>query len=166
VIVAAIKEAGRPAFYALTVLAVSFLPVLSLEAQEARLFKPLAYTKTFAMLIAAVLAITLDPALRLMLTRVRSYRSPPRCLSGVVNTFALGRIRSEREHPICGPLIRLYQPVVAWSLRRKSLVLGAAGAAMALTIPAFRQLGNEIHAPARRRRGAIHALNDSGHLGG
>ena len=74
VVITAIKEVAGPTFFALLVIAVSFLPVLALEAQEGRLFKPLAYTKTLAMLIAAVMAITLDPALRLLLTRVRRFR--------------------------------------------------------------------------------------------
>ena len=68
VIIDAVKEVGGPSFFALLVIAVSFLPVLTLEAQEGRLFKPLAYTKNFAMIVAAVLAITLDPALRLLFT--------------------------------------------------------------------------------------------------
>ncbi len=66
VVVDAVKEVGGPSFFALLVIAVSFLPVLTLEAQEGRLFKPLAYTKNFSMIVAAVLAITLDPALRLI----------------------------------------------------------------------------------------------------
>ena len=68
------KEVGGPSFFALLVIAVSFLPVLTLEAQEGRLFKPLAYTKNFAMIVAAVLAITLDPALRLLFFRKESFR--------------------------------------------------------------------------------------------
>ena len=76
------KEVGGPSFFALLVIAVSFLPVLTLEAQEGRLFKPLAYTKNFAMIVAAVLAITLDPALRLLFTRMERFRFRPRWLSG------------------------------------------------------------------------------------
>lgn len=68
VIINAVKEVGGPSFFALLVIAVSFLPVLTLEAQEGRLFRPLAYTKNFAMIVAAVLAITLDPAMRLLFT--------------------------------------------------------------------------------------------------
>ena len=67
---------GGPSFFALLVIAVSFLPVLTLEAQEGRLFKPLAYTKTFAMIVAAVLAITLDPALRLLFTHLQQLQLP------------------------------------------------------------------------------------------
>ena len=75
-VIDAVKEVGGPSFFALLVIAVSFLPVLTLEAQEGRLFKPLAYTKTLAMIVAAVLAITLDPALRLLLTHLRELRLP------------------------------------------------------------------------------------------
>ena len=83
VIVEAVKEVGGPSFFALLVIAVSFLPVLTLEAQEGRLFKPLAYTKTFTMVIAAVLAITLDPVLRLLFTRQRRFDFRPRWLCGL-----------------------------------------------------------------------------------
>jgi len=69
------RQGGRGAsFFALLVIAVSFLPVLTLEAQEGRLFKPLAYTKTLSMVVAAFLAITLDPALRLLFTHLRNLR--------------------------------------------------------------------------------------------
>ena len=77
VVIEAVKEVGGPSFFALLVIAVSFLPVLTLGAQEGRLFKPLAYTKTFSMIVAAVLAITLDPVLRLLFTHVTQLRVPP-----------------------------------------------------------------------------------------
>ncbi|HMC58554.1 MAG TPA: efflux RND transporter permease subunit, partial [Candidatus Solibacter sp.] len=85
VIVEAIKEVAGPSFFALLVIAVSFLPLLTLEAQEGRLFKPLAYTKSLAMVVAAVLAITLDPALRLLFTRVRNFGFRPLWLARVAN---------------------------------------------------------------------------------
>src|SRR5262249_12146238 len=66
VVISAVKEVGGPSFFSLLVIAVSFMPVFALEAQEGRLFKPLAFTKNFSMAIAAVLAITLDPAMRLL----------------------------------------------------------------------------------------------------
>ncbi len=75
--ISAVKEVGGPSFFALLVIAVSFLPVFTLEAQEGRLFKPLAYTKNFAMAIAAVLAITLDPAMRLLFTRMDNFSFRP-----------------------------------------------------------------------------------------
>ena len=72
-----------PSFFALLVIGVSFMPVLTLEAQEGRLFKPLAYTKNLSMIIAAVLAITLDPALRCFFTHMTEFRVPaPLALQG------------------------------------------------------------------------------------
>src|SRR5262249_17855128 len=73
VVVSAVQEVGGPSFFSLLVIAVSFMPVFALEAQEGRLFKPLAFTKNFSMVVAAVLAITLDPAMRLLFTRMRNF---------------------------------------------------------------------------------------------
>src|SRR5215472_3303717 len=78
VVINAVKEVGGPSFFALLVIAVSFLPVLTLEAQEGRLFKPLPYTKNFSMIIAAMLAITLDPAMRLLFTHMQNFQFRPR----------------------------------------------------------------------------------------
>ena len=105
VIIEAVKEVAPASFYALLVIAVSFLPVLTLEAQEGRLFKPLAYTKSLAMIVAACLAITLDPALRLVFTRFRRFEFRPAWLARVTNTVFVGRIRSEDEHPVSRFLI-------------------------------------------------------------
>src|SRR3974377_2372202 len=80
-VINALKEVGGPSFFALLVIAVAFLPVLTLEAQEGRLFKPLAYTKNFSMIIAAVLAITLDPAMRLLFTHMKNLEFRPRWLA-------------------------------------------------------------------------------------
>jgi len=147
VIVDAIKEVAGPSFFALLVIAVSFLPLLTLEAQEGRLFKPLAYTKSLAMIVAAVLAITLDPALRLLFTRVRNFHFRPSWLARVANAVLVGRIHSEQEHPISRTLIRWYEPVVRFSLRHKRLVIAGALALIVLTIPAFLKLGTEFMPP-------------------
>jgi Cu(I)/Ag(I) efflux system membrane protein CusA/SilA len=146
-IVAAVKEVGGPSFFALLVIAVSFLPVLTLEAQEGRLFKPLAYTKNFAMIVAAVLAITLDPALRLLFFRKDGFRIRPRWLGSIVNGVLVGKIHPEEKHPISRVLMRLYAPVVAWSLRWKWLVLVGAVALVAVTIPVYQALGSEFMPP-------------------
>jgi Cu(I)/Ag(I) efflux system membrane protein CusA/SilA len=130
VVVRAVKQVGGPSFYALLILAASFLPVLALEAEEGKLFRPLAYTKTLCMAVAAILAITLDPALRLMLTRVK-----------------IGKIHSEERHPISRFCIRCYQPVAEWALRRRWLVIAVAVVLMAATIPVYRQLGSEFMPP-------------------
>jgi copper/silver efflux system protein len=147
VVVCAIKQVAGPSFFALLAIAVSFLPVLTLEAQEGRLFKPLAYTKSLSMVVAALLAITLDPALRVSLTHVRSFRFRPRWLSRLTTGLLAGRIRSEAEHPISRVLIRLYDPVLNWVLRRKALVLGAALVLLATTVPVFLRLGSEFMPP-------------------
>ena len=119
VVLKGVKEVAGPSFFALLVIAVSFLPVLTLEAQEGRLFKPLAYTKILAMIVSAVLAITLVPALRLLFTRVWSFDFRPRWVCRAANAALVGRIHQEQQHPISRALIRLYEPVVSWSLRRK-----------------------------------------------
>jgi Cu(I)/Ag(I) efflux system membrane protein CusA/SilA len=147
VIIDAVKEVGRPSFFALLVIAVSFLPVLTLEAQEGRLFRPLAYTKTLAMLAAAVLAITLDPALRLLFTRPDGLRARSRWVRHVANAVVVGTIHPEERHPVSRWLIRLYEPVAIWSLRRTWLVLGAALVLVLATIPAYQRLGSEFMPP-------------------
>jgi copper/silver efflux system protein len=128
VVVDAVKEVGGTSFFALLVIAVSFLPVLTLEAQEGRLFAPLAYTKTLCMVVAAVLAVTLDPALRLMVMR-------------------FGRISAEESHPISRILIRVYEPVAAWSLQHTRAVVAGASVLMLATVPVFMRLGSELMPP-------------------
>jgi Cu(I)/Ag(I) efflux system membrane protein CusA/SilA len=149
VVVEAVKEVAPASFFALLVIAVSFLPVLTLEAQEGRMFKPLAYTKTLAMLVAAGLVITLDPALRVLFTRVRRFEFRPAWLCQAVNAVLVGRIRSEESHPISRFLSRIYEPVVRWSLRWKWSVIGAAAALTIVTVPVFTNLGSEFMPPLR-----------------
>jgi len=148
VILEAVKEVAGPTFFALLVIAVAFLPVLVLEGQEGKLFRPLAYTKNFAMLVAAVLALTLDPALRLLMVR------KPRALGLEQNWWQRftgvllgGKIRAEEKHPITGPLIRLYDPVVRWTLRWKTQVIVGAVVIVLLTVPLFWRIGSEFMPP-------------------
>jgi Cu(I)/Ag(I) efflux system membrane protein CusA/SilA len=123
-ILAACKEVGPALFFSLAVITVSFLPVFALEAQEGRLFHPLAHTKTFAMAGAALLSVTLVPALMLL--------------------FIRGRILPEARNPVNRALIWLYRPLIGWVLRWKKLTLGLALATLAVTaIPATR-LGSEF----------------------
>jgi len=147
VVVDAVKEVGGPSFFALLVIAVSFLPVLTLEAQEGRLFKPLAYTKNFSMIVAAVLAITLDPAMRLLFTHMQKFSFRPKWLARITNAVLVGKIHSEETHPISRILIRLYEPICAWSLRWKWFVIAAAVATVAVTVPVFERLGSEFMPP-------------------
>ena len=147
VMVKAVKEVAGPSFFALLVIAVSFLPVLSLESIEGRMFKPLAYTKNLSMLVAAVLAITLDPALRLLFTHMRNFNFQPPWLCRITNAVVVGTIHPEEKHPISRRLIRFYEPVVTWSLRRKWWVIGGALALVLVTLPVYPHLGSEFMPP-------------------
>jgi len=126
-IIAAAKEVGRPLFFSLLVIAVSFTPIFALEAQEGRLFTPLAYTKTFAMLLATALSVTLAPVLMVVLIR--------------------GRIRPEARNPLNWLLIALYRPILSGALKMRWLVLVLAIAAVGLTAPVFTRLGAEFMPP-------------------
>ena len=147
VVITAVKQVAGPSFFALLVIAVSFLPVLTLEGQEGRLFKPLAYTKNLSMIIAAVLAITLDPALRLLFIHMKNFNFRPRWLCRATNTVVVGTIHPEEKHPISRLLIRVYEPVAAWSLRWKWVVVSGALAMVILTIPVYLKLGSEFMPP-------------------
>ena len=147
VVVEAVKEVAPASFFALLVIAVSFLPILTLEAQEGRLFAPLAYTKTLAMVMAAVLVITLDPALRVLFTRLRRFDFRPSWLCRAANVVLVGRIYPEERHPVSRVLMRLYEPVVRWSLRWKWSVITGALVLVVATVPVFMTLGSEFMPP-------------------
>ena len=147
VLIKAIQEVGRPSFYSLLVIALSFLPIFALEAQEGKLFKPLAFTKNFSMAIAAFLAITLDPALRLMFTKLKRYEFKPRWLAGIANAVFVGRMLPEERHPISRVLFRIYGPPAHWVLRHTRLVIAAALIIVLATIPIYFKLGHEFMPP-------------------
>jgi copper/silver efflux system protein len=127
IVAEASKEVGPALFFSLLIITVSFLPVFALEAQEGRLFKPLAFTKTFAMASAAILAVTLVPV--------------------AMGYFIRGRIRSERENPVSRVLIRGYRPVLDLALRNRAVTVGSAVLLLLVTIIPFRQLGSEFMPP-------------------
>ena len=147
VVLGAIQEVAGPTFYALLVIAISFLPILALEGEEGKMFKPLAYSKSLSMVVAALLAITLDPALRLLLSKWKVVSFRPAWLCGITNRFMSGRIRPEHEHPVSRRLIALYEPVVRWTLRWRWAVVVAAAVAIAATVPVFMSLGSEFMPP-------------------
>src|SRR5439155_1717332 len=124
VIIAAAKSVGRPLFFSLLVITVSFIPVFSLQAQEGRLFSPLAFTKTFAMFFASLLGVTLVPVLMVFLIR--------------------GRITAEARNPINRLLIWAYQPFVHFVLRFRWLTLFLALLVLAATAYPFLHLGKEF----------------------
>jgi Cu(I)/Ag(I) efflux system membrane protein CusA/SilA len=143
----AILEVAGPSFFSLLILAVAFLPVMTLEAAEGRLFKPLAYTKTLATFVAALLALTLDPALRAMMTRVRPFTFRPRWLASIFSATLVGKIRAEGKHPLMRVLMRAYEPALRWTLSHRRLVLGTVAVLMIATIGIFLQLGTEFMPP-------------------
>src|SRR6267142_2615106 len=147
VIIDAVKEVGGPSFFSLLVIAVAFMPIFALQYQEGRLFKPLAFTKNFSMAIAAVLAITLDPAIRLLFMRTEKFRFRPRWVSRIANAVLVGTIHSEENHPISRPLMRLYHPVVRVALKLRWFVVIAAIAVVLITIPVYERLGSEFMPP-------------------
>jgi Cu(I)/Ag(I) efflux system membrane protein CusA/SilA len=148
VVIAAVKEVGGPSFFALLVIAVGFLPVFTLEGQEGRLFKPLAFTKNFSMAIAAILAITLAPAaMRFLFSRMDGFNFRPKWLAKIVNAIFVGKIHSEDNHPISKPMMKLYHPVVEFVLDHKWLTIGVALLVMALSIPVYFKLGSEFMPP-------------------
>ncbi|HET9327322.1 MAG TPA: efflux RND transporter permease subunit [Candidatus Eisenbacteria bacterium] len=127
IIVDACKEVGRPIFFSLLLITVSFLPIFTLAGQAGRLFQPLAFTKTFAMFAASILSITLAPPLMVVLLR--------------------GRFRTAAENPVARFLQRAYRPLVAWAVRRRRLVVAAAAAAIVATVPLYLRLGSEFMPP-------------------
>jgi Cu(I)/Ag(I) efflux system membrane protein CusA/SilA len=147
VIVDAVKEVGGPSFFSLLVIAVSFMPIFALQYQEGRLFKPLAFTKNFSMVIAAVLAITLDPALRLLFMRTKEFSLRPRFLAAAVNAILVGKIHSEEKHPISRPLMWIYHPVVRFALDFKWLIIALSLVVVLATVPIYRKLGSEFMPP-------------------
>ena len=148
VVIAAVKEVGGPSFFALLVIAVGFLPVFTLEGQEGRLFKPLAFTKNFSMAIAAMLAITLAPAaMRFLFSRMDGFNFRPKWLAKVVNAIFVGKIHSEENHPISKPMMKIYHPVVEFVLDHKWMTIGCALLVMALSIPVYFKLGSEFMPP-------------------
>jgi Cu(I)/Ag(I) efflux system membrane protein CusA/SilA len=126
-IVRAMQEVGPSIFFSLLVITVSFLPVFTLEATEGRLFRPLAFTKTYSIGFAAILAVTLTPALAVLLIR--------------------GKVHDESKNPINRWLTAAYAPVVRLVVEHRTKVLGLAIVAMVLTVPAFLRLGSEFMPP-------------------
>src|SRR5512146_311565 len=113
----ALLEVGPGVFFSLLVIAVAFMPVFTLVDQEGRLFRPLAYSKNLAMAIAAFLAITLDPAMRMMFARIDEFRFRPRWASWIANRALVGKYYSEERHPISRLLHRIYEPPCRLVLR-------------------------------------------------
>ena len=120
-------EVGPTLFYSLLVITISFVPIFTLQAQEGRLFKPLAFTKTYSMAAAALLSITLAPVL--------------------MGYFIRGKLRPEEKNPLNRLLVWLYHPVIDFVIKWRWLVIGGAAAILALTYFPFSRLGSEFMPP-------------------
>lgn len=140
----ALTEVGPSVFFSLLVIAVSFLPIFTLVDQEGRLFRPLALSKNLALAIAALLAITLDPALRMLFARADPFKGRVSWLNKAGNVLLVGKYYSEHKHPISRRLFSIYEPVLHWVLERKKLVLSIAAIAVFSIVPGFMMLGSEF----------------------
>ncbi|MCL5279764.1 MAG: CusA/CzcA family heavy metal efflux RND transporter [Planctomycetes bacterium] len=143
----ALKEVGPSVFFSLLVIAVAFLPVFTLVDQEGRLFKPLAYSKNLAMAIAALLAITLDPAIRMLFTRMDYHHFRPRPLAWLYNTLTVGKYYPEEKHPVSRVLFAVYEPVCNFVLNHRILTVCVALLLMGTTVPVYFHLGSEFMPP-------------------
>jgi Cu(I)/Ag(I) efflux system membrane protein CusA/SilA len=158
---AALQEVGPAVFFSLLVVAVAFLPIFTLVDQEGRLFKPLAYTKNLAMAIAAILAITLDPAVRMLFTRMDPFRFRPRWIAGIWNRIAVGTYypkNGTRSAGCCSGVRARLSPGAA--VAQDDDRLGPA--ARALDDSHLPSPGTGIHAAAGRGRPRLHADHPPG----
>jgi Cu(I)/Ag(I) efflux system membrane protein CusA/SilA len=127
VVIESSKEVGPALFFSLLIIAFSFLPVFALEAQEGRLFKPLAYTKTYSMLAAAILSLTIVPVL--------------------MGYFVRGKIRPERSNPVARVMLAVYRPVLRGLLRHPVWVLAATVVLLGVTAWPITRIGSEFMPP-------------------
>ena len=128
VLLLAAKQVGRPIFFSLIIIVVSFLPVFLLESQEGRMFRPLAYTKSFAIAFSSVLAITVVPVLMVLFIRGK-------------------RLSAEDENPISRFFQAIYLPVIRWCLRHRALTIAANLIFLLLTIPLLFKIGSQFMPP-------------------
>jgi copper/silver efflux system protein len=128
ILLSAAKQVGRPIFFSLIIIVVSFLPVFLLESQEGRMFRPLAYTKSFAIAFSSVLAITVVPVLMVLFIRGK-------------------RLRPEEDNPISRFIQKIYLPVIRWCLRHRALTIAANVIFLLLTIPLLSKIGSQFMPP-------------------
>ena len=128
ILLSAAKQVGRPIFFSLVIIVVSFLPVFLLESQEGRMFRPLAYTKSFAIAFSSVLAITVVPVLMVLFIRGK-------------------RLRPEENNPISRFFQAIYLPVIRWCLRHRALTIAANVIFLLLTIPLLFKIGSQFMPP-------------------
>ena len=152
-VVATVLEAtrvvGRPIFFSMAIIILAFMPVFALTGQEGKLFHPLAYTKTFAMLGASILSVTLVPVL--------------------CSLFLGGKVRREEDNPVMRPLMALYRPLLRWALRHRRLTLGGALLDLLRGSSACAPYRQGVYAASQRRGPDVYAgdrpsyLSHAGH---
>ena len=153
----ALQEVGPSVFFSLLVIAVAFMPIFTLVDQEGRLFKPLAWAKNLAMAIAAILAVTLDPAMRMLFTRMEPIALKARWIPGPIRgaasqlatTVAVGTYYPEARHPVSRILFRVYEPACRFVLRHRRATIAASLLLVLTTIPVYLHLGSEFMPPLR-----------------
>jgi Cu(I)/Ag(I) efflux system membrane protein CusA/SilA len=145
----ALMEVGPGVFFSLLVIAVAFLPVFTLVDQEGRLFRPLAFSKNFAMAIAAVLAVTLDPALRMLFARIDPFTFRPRFLAWIATKTLVGTYYSEERHPVSRALHWVYEGPCRFVLRHPWATVGTAVLIVLSAVPVYLHLGSEFMPPLR-----------------
>jgi len=143
----ALMEVGPGVFFSLLVIAVAFLPVFTLVDQEGRLFRPLAFSKTLAMAIAALLAITLDPAMRMLFARIEPFRFRPKFLAWTLTQIVVGKYYSEERHPVSRLLHRLYEGPCRFVVRHAKATIAVAVLLVISSIPVYLRLGSEFMPP-------------------
>jgi len=143
----ALLEVGPSVFFSLLVVAVSFIPIFTLVDQEGRLFKPLAYSKNLAMAIAAVLALTLDPAMRMMFTRMDPFMFRPRWLAKLLSGALVGTYHAEEKHPVSRFMHRIYDGPCRFVIRHAKATIVVAVLMVVATIPIYLKLGTEFMPP-------------------
>jgi copper/silver efflux system protein len=145
----ALLEVGPGVFFSLLVIAVAFMPVFTLVDQEGRLFRPLAYSKNLAMLIAAILAVTLDPAMRMLFARIEPFRFRPKFLANIATQAFVGRYHSEENHPVSRFLHRIYEGPCRFVLRHPRATVLASALIVLSAVPVYFALGSEFMPPLK-----------------
>lgn len=143
----ALLEVGPSVFFSLLIIAVAFFPIFTLVDQEGKLFRPLAISKNVTMAIAAILAITVDPAFRMLFTRMDPFTKFTPVVNSILTGIFVGKYYSEKNHPISKRLYLVYEPVVKMVLNHPKKTVLSAVLLFLLTVPIYFKLGTEFLPP-------------------
>ncbi|MDY6820866.1 MAG: CusA/CzcA family heavy metal efflux RND transporter [Deferribacterota bacterium] len=143
----AMIEVAPSMFFSLLVIAVSFLPVFTLVDQEGKLFTPLAWMKTFTMVLASILAITLTPSVVMLFKRVDPFNFKPKFIANFATNIFVGKYYPEEKHPISKVLFKIYEPVCRFLLKHPKKIVVLTVIILVATIPLYFELGSEFMPP-------------------